>query len=64
MTAVDPYGPAAEAGLRPGDIVREVNRRPVRSTRELQDALRQSDRDALLLVQRGDATMFQLLKRS
>ncbi|HEY8517555.1 MAG TPA: DegQ family serine endoprotease [Candidatus Binatia bacterium] len=64
VTAVDPYGPAAEAGLRPGDIVREVNRRPVRSTRELQDALRQSDRDALLLVQRGDATMFQLLKRS
>ncbi|MEW6272086.1 MAG: DegQ family serine endoprotease [Thermodesulfobacteriota bacterium] len=65
VTAVEPLGPAAEAGLRPGDIVREVNRKPVASTSEFRDALRQSDRDdVLLLVQRGETTLFQLLKRS
>jgi len=65
VTDVDPDGAAAEAGIQPGDIVREVDRTPVDSSAELRDALRSSKRDnVLVLVQRGDATSFQVLKRS
>jgi serine protease Do len=64
VTDVDPDGPAAEAGIRPGDIVREVDRAPVESSTELRKALQARKKDnVLLLVQRGDATSFQVLKR-
>jgi S1-C subfamily serine protease len=62
---VEPSGPAAEAGIQPGDIVREVNRATVESTSEFRDAVRSSKREnLLLLVQRGEVTSFQLLKKS
>jgi serine protease Do len=65
VTGVDPDGAAAEAGIQPGDIVREIDRTPVDSSAELRDALRSSKRDnVLVLVQRGEATSFQVLKRS
>jgi hypothetical protein len=45
--------------------VREVDRTPVDSSADLRDALRTSKRDnVLVLVQRGEATSFQVLKRS
>jgi serine protease Do len=31
VTEVDPNSPAAEAGLSPGDVIQEINRKPVRS---------------------------------
>jgi len=53
VTDVDPDGPAAEAGLRPGDVIREVNRQPVRTTADLETAVRSAgDRPLLLLVSR------------
>jgi serine protease Do len=59
ITEVTPAGPAAEAGLQPGDVIEEVNRRPVRSVAELQAALKASgERPALLLVNRGGDTIF------
>jgi serine protease Do len=64
VTEVQPDGPAAEAGLQPGDIVREVDRTPVESSDEFRKALSAKQRDNhLLLVQRGDATRFQVMKR-
>jgi len=55
---------AAEAGIRPGDVIREVNRTAVASLSELRAALRKSPRkDLLVLVQRGDDTAFHVLKR-
>ncbi|MDQ3803404.1 MAG: PDZ domain-containing protein, partial [Acidobacteriota bacterium] len=59
VTEVDPAGPAADAGLREGDLIEEVNRQPVRSVAELQAALRRTDtRPALLLIRRGNASLF------
>jgi serine protease Do len=65
VTDVEAEGPAAEAGMQPGDIVREVDRAPVESSADLRKALQGRKKDnVLLLVQRGDATSFQVLKRS
>jgi len=65
VTDVAPDGPAAEAGIQPGDIVREVDRSPVETSADLRKALQSRKKDnVLLLVQRGEATSFQVLKRS
>jgi serine protease Do len=57
---VDAGGPAAEAGLREGDVIVEANRRPVASATELRKAVgeRSKGKGVLLLVSRGDATSF------
>jgi Do/DeqQ family serine protease len=57
VTAVDPQGAAAEAGIRQGDVIEEVDRKPVRNGEELRAALRAAgSRPALVLVnRRGDS---------
>jgi serine protease Do len=53
VTSVDEDGPAADAGLRQGDVIEEINRQPVRTPQELTAALqRQTTRPLLLLVNR------------
>jgi DNA-binding MarR family transcriptional regulator len=39
---VDPGGPAAASGIRPGDLLTSADRRPLRSRSDLQQALRRS----------------------
>jgi serine protease Do len=63
VTSVDPGSPAQEAGLRRGDLILEVDRTEVSSTSELQKRLGAAEGRALLLVRRGDATIFVPLKR-
>lgn len=59
VTDVAQAGAGAEAGLQPGDVIEEVNRRPVRTVAELQTALKASgERPALLLVNRGGDSLF------
>ena len=43
---------AARQGFRPGDLIRGVNGRPVNSTRELEDALRNARGGWALTVER------------
>jgi serine protease Do len=50
---VAPDSPAAEARLAPGDLINEVNRMPVRSLAEYQDAISKVGGDALVRTQRG-----------
>jgi Do/DeqQ family serine protease len=61
---VQPSGRAAQAGLRAGDIIVEVDRKPVASAEALRSALKTGDRPALLLVQRGGANVFLTLERA
>jgi serine protease Do len=55
---------AAEAGLRPGDVIQEVNRRPVRSAGEFARAVEQAGAgDLVVLVNRGGNTAYVVVER-
>ena len=59
VTNVDPEGPAADSGIQRGDIISEVNRKPVSTREELRAALANSGaRPVLLLVTREGQTIF------
>lgn len=49
---------AAEAGIRPGDIVLSANGKAIDSVKQLRDITAKSDRHIALLIQRGDARIF------
>jgi Do/DeqQ family serine protease len=56
---VDPDGRAADAGIRPGDVIQEVNRQAVKSVDDLRTAVRRSaDKPALLLINRNGTDVF------
>jgi serine protease Do len=57
---LEPGGPAERAGLEPGDILREVNRRPMRTLADYQTAIRSLGRKTvvLILVQRADVAVY------
>jgi serine protease Do len=60
VSDVDPDSPGADAGLQPGDVIVQVNRKPVKDAAELRAALDEatSQRPALLLVKRENGTVF------
>jgi len=64
ITNVHAGGAAAEAGLKPGMVVVEVNREPVTSIDQFQAALKKQplDKGVLLLVSDGAASRFFVLK--
>ncbi|WP_186135296.1 PDZ domain-containing protein, partial [Burkholderia gladioli] len=55
VSSVDPKGPAAKAGLQPGDVILAVNGRPVTSPEQLRDAVKNAGNSLALLIQRDDA---------
>jgi Do/DeqQ family serine protease len=60
---VDPNGSAANAGIRQGDLIQEVNRQPVRSATDFSAAVQRSGaRPALVLVKRRNAVIYVTLK--
>ncbi len=63
VTSVSPGSPASEAGIRSGDVILEVNRSTVNNVEALRDELASAEQSALLLIRRGDATIFVPVKR-
>jgi len=64
VTAVEPGSAADEAGLRRGDIIIEVDRKPVRNLADYRKALSETKKGKgiLFLVRRGENTLFLALK--
>ena len=59
VTDVDQSGPAAEAGINQGDVILEINRKPINSVADVTSALADSgDRPVLLLISRRGQTIF------
>ncbi len=58
VTNISPSSPAADSGLQKGDVIQEVNRKPVSNTSEFEQAVKASKHDPLLLVNRQGNTMY------
>jgi serine protease Do len=63
VTQVQPDSPAADAGLKRGDVVQEVNRQPVKSASDFKNAVSQSAKSFLLLIHRDDKTIYAVVER-
>ncbi len=65
VTEVDPNGAAAEEGIARGDVILEINKKPVSTTEDVQSALEKAgDRPILLLVTRKGQTIYLTIKPS
>nr|HQV33371.1 PDZ domain-containing protein [Calditrichia bacterium] len=64
VTQVQPGSPAAEAGLRTGDLILRVNRKSVGSAGEAKELLANSpsDKPILLQVRRGNGSLFIVIE--
>ncbi|MGE0040873.1 MAG: DegQ family serine endoprotease [Vicinamibacterales bacterium] len=63
ITDVDPSGEAASAGLRPGDVIEQVNGKAIDSPDELRAALdAATDKPAMVLISRDGTTVFVPLR--
>jgi S1-C subfamily serine protease len=59
VTEVDQSGVAAEAGISRGDVIMEINRKPVTSLEAVQSALSSAgERPILLLISRGGQVVY------
>jgi serine protease Do len=58
LVVEDVAGAAAEAGIRPGDVVLSANGRPVRDVEQLRSVVSGAKDHVALLVQRGEARIF------
>jgi Do/DeqQ family serine protease len=60
---VSPGSRAADAGLSAGDVVEQIDRKPVTSVDQLREALNTGSGPVLLLVHRGATTVFVTIGR-
>ncbi len=60
VTRVEPGSPAADAGIQTGDLVQEVNRKPVKNVEDFVQKVEKAkgQDNILLLIQRGQNNMF------
>lgn len=62
VLGVEEDSPAWAAGLRKGDIIVSVNRRPVESTGDIESAIKKGGPGILLNIRRGDGALFILIQ--
>jgi serine protease Do len=64
VSAVEPGSPAAQADVKEGDLIKEVNREKINNIKEFRKALKNTEegKDILLLLRRGMHTRFVIIK--
>ena len=63
ITDVESGSPAGDAGLQPGDLIVEVDRKPVGSAADVDKRIAGAGDTVLFLIRRGDATLFVAVNR-
>jgi serine protease Do len=60
VTQVEPGSSASDAGIHPGDVIKQVNRKPVKNVEDfVQKVDKATEKDSvLLLIQRGQNSLF------
>jgi serine protease Do len=64
IVEVQPGSPASDAGLRPGDIVQEVNRKPVKTVNDFKSAVSNSPDPLLFAISRNGHTVYAAVDRN
>ena len=64
VSEVAPSTPAAEAGLRLGDVIQQVNRQPVSSSKDFATAVQADTGDVVVLVNRAGGTAYLVIERA
>lgn len=62
VAGIQQGSPAAQSGLRPGDIIVSVNRVPVKTVQDLSKVLKQGGDRLLLRLIRGNAALYLVLQ--
>jgi len=64
VTAVVDGSPGARANLRPGDVIEQIGRKPVKNAEEFRRLLseRKKGESIIALVRRGDQSVFRVIK--
>jgi serine protease Do len=60
VTGVEPGSPAAKAGIRRGDVIHEVNRKPIKDAEDFGQAVETAggEENILFLIRRGESNLF------
>jgi serine protease Do len=63
ISDIESGSPASEAGLRPGDLIREMNRKGIENLDDYRQALNQAKKgdNLLLLIKRGSGALYVVL---
>jgi serine protease Do len=64
VTDIAPNGPAAEAGIQRGDVIIELDRKAIKNVGDLASKLDNTNESVLVLIRRGQNTLFVPLKRA
>lgn len=64
VSSVEPGSPAADAGIRAGDVIREVNRKPVASVQDFSRKIERAKNggNILMRLQRGPSSLFAAIQ--
>ncbi len=64
ISSVKPDSPAGDAGLRRGDVIKEIDRNPVKNVRDYSKAITEAEKSdvALFLILRGNNSIYVVVK--